>query len=515
MSASSDLFPIVGIGASAGGLEAMTRLLRALPNDNPMALVLVQHLDPNHESMLVDILSRETPMPVREVSDGMPVRPQHLYVIPPNASMDLVDGSFRVGRRQRAPGRPPLPIDEFFTSLAGTRRSAAIGVVLSGNASDGMLGMRAIKAEGGITFAQDESAQFQGMPRAAISAGAADFVLPPEEIARELDRVSKHPFLYMEKGKEERPDEDTLRKIFGMVRTATGVDFSHYRQSTILRRLARRMAVNKVEDFGAYLSLLKKTPAEVSALNDDFLISVTSFFRDPGTFDLLRTRIFPDLMKNRRTDQSVRMWVPGCATGEEAYSLAICAAESQEISPPGRGPDLRDRRLGERDRPRAARDLSGQCAPERLAGTAAALLQPGRRALPGGQGNPGHLHLRAAERRRGPAVLASRRAVLPQSPDLPGAHAAAQALPALPSRAQDDGLSRPGLVGVRRAVRRPVHTGRPPPPRLHQARRERRDAAPVSPAFVGPGRPGGSRIRVRARRPAGRWPSCQARWIGC
>ena len=299
-----------------------------------MALVLVQHLDPNHDSMLVDILSRETPLPVREVSDGMPVRSQHLYVIPPNASMDLLDGSFRVGRRRRAPGRPPLPIDEFFTSLAGIRRSAAIGVVLSGNANDGMLGMRAIKAEGGITFAQDESAQFQGMPRAAISAGAADFVLPPEEIARELDRVSKHPFLYMEKGEEQRPDEETLRKIFGMVRTATGVDFSHYRQTTILRRLARRMAVNKVEDFGAYLSLLKKTPAEVVALNEDFLISVTSFFRDPGTFDLLRTRIFPDLMKSRRSDQAVRMWVPGCATGEEAYSLAICAAESQDVARP-------------------------------------------------------------------------------------------------------------------------------------------------------------------------------------
>jgi len=299
-----------------------------------MALVLVQHLDPNHESMLVDILSRETTLPVRQVADGMRAEPQHLYVIPPNASMELVDGAFRIGRRHRAPGHPSLPIDEFFASLAGIQRAGAIGVVLSGNASDGMLGMRAIKAEGGVTFAQDESAQFQGMPRAAIAAGAVDFVLPPEEIARELDRVSKHPFLYTEKGKEARPDEDTLRKIFGMVRTATGVDFSSYRQTTILRRLARRMAVNKVLEFGEYLTLLRKTPAEVIALHDDFLISVTAFFRDPGTFDLLRTRVFPDLMKNRRADHAVRMWVPGCATGEEAYSLAICALESQESGRP-------------------------------------------------------------------------------------------------------------------------------------------------------------------------------------
>jgi two-component system, chemotaxis family, CheB/CheR fusion protein len=326
-------FPIVGIGASAGGLEAMTRLLRALPNDNQMALVLVQHLDPKHESMLVDILSRETRIAVREVRDGMKAEPRHLYVIPPNASMELVDGSFHIGKR-RATSRVPLPIDEFFTSLAEIQKSASIGVILSGNASDGMLGMRAIKAEGGITFAQDESAQFQGMPRAAISAGAVDFVMAPEEIARELERVAHHPFLYVEKGREQRPDGETLRKIFGMIRSATGVDFSFYRQTTILRRLARRMAINKVVSYSEYLAMLRKTPAEVNALFDDFLISVTAFFRDPETFDLLQQRVIPDLLKDRPNDQPMRVWVPGCATGEEAYSIAISVVEAQEPSRP-------------------------------------------------------------------------------------------------------------------------------------------------------------------------------------
>jgi two-component system CheB/CheR fusion protein len=331
---SDSQFPIVGIGASAGGLDAMTRLLRAFPRETRTALVLVQHLDPRHESMLADILSHETTMPVREVTDGMAARPRHLYVIPPNAALQLVDGSFRITRRRATPGRPPLPIDDFLVSLAEIRKSSAIGVILSGTASDGTLGLRAIKAEGGITFAQDESAQFTGMPRAAVAAGVADFVLPPEEIARELGRIANHPLLYLDTDTAQRPDEDTLRKIFGLVRGATGVDFSVYRQTTILRRLARRLAVNKIVDHAAYLKLLGENPAEIAALFDDFLISVTSFFRDRETFDLLRARVLPDLLRSRKPDQSVRVWVPGCATGEEAYSLAICLAELQEPSRP-------------------------------------------------------------------------------------------------------------------------------------------------------------------------------------
>ena len=327
-------FPIVGIGASAGGLEAVKRLLRALPAKSSMAFVLVQHLDPHHESMLAGILARETELRVLEVRQGMRVEPRNLYVIPPNATLELADGFLKLAGRRASPGKVPLPIDRFFLSLAQVRKSAAIGVVLSGNGSDGVLGLRAIKAEGGVTFAQDESAQFDGMPRAAIAAGAVDFVLPPEEIARELQRVAGHPFVYRRDPDEDGLDEDILQKVFGVLRTGTGVDFSNYRRTTVVRRLARRMAVNKIVDYSEYLALLRERPGEVGALYDDFLISVTSFFRDPGTFELLRKKILPALLRSTTVGEPLRFWVPGCATGEEAYSFAICALEAQDPSRP-------------------------------------------------------------------------------------------------------------------------------------------------------------------------------------
>jgi two-component system CheB/CheR fusion protein len=329
----SNGFPVVGIGASAGGLDAFNHLLRALPDDTGMAFVIIQHLDPKHESMLADILSRDTHMPVREVAANMPVEPDHVYVIPPNRMMELSDGTFRLAPRNEANGRH-MPVDHFFRSLARTRKERAIGVVLSGTASDGALGIEAIKAEGGITFAQEESsARHHGMPQAAIKTGAVDFVLMPEQIARELARIARHPHVHAAEGSARAPQRaatDASDEIISMLRSATGLDFSHYRQSTIRRRITRRMALSGIDSLEKYVPFLRENPREVRALYDDLLIRVTRFFREPETFEFLEKKIFPRILKKRPSDSAVRLWVPGCATGEEVYSLVISLLESMK-----------------------------------------------------------------------------------------------------------------------------------------------------------------------------------------
>jgi two-component system CheB/CheR fusion protein len=320
--------PVVGVGASAGGLEAFTQLLAHLPKRTGLAFVLVQHLDPTRESHLSDILSRSTEMPVIEVKDGIRFKPDHVYVIPPNSSMSLVDGTLKLEGRQEGQGRH-LPIDHFFGSLAGDLGCRSIGVVLSGNASDGTMGLKAIKAAGGIAFAQDEeSAKFPGMPRSAIAAGFVDFVLPPEKIAAELGRLGSAPYVTAEKDREaEATKGDGLGRIFKLLRTTTGVDFANYRQTTIMRRIQRRLTVQRVETLEEYLKLVEKKPEEAHALFRDILIHVTNFFREPESFASLREQVFPELLKNRGSDEPIRVWVPGCSTGEEAYSLAISLAE--------------------------------------------------------------------------------------------------------------------------------------------------------------------------------------------
>jgi two-component system CheB/CheR fusion protein len=322
-------FPIVGIGASAGGLDAFTHLLKALPENTGMAFVLVQHLDPHHGSQLPEILSAATGMPVRTVEDGMHVRPDEVFVIPPNTTMILEDGVLRLDDRK--PGLH-LPIDAFFESLAHVQGGRAIAIVLSGNASDGSQGVKAVKAECGLTFAQDEaSAQHIGMPRNAIATGAVDYVLSPPEIARELVHLSQHPFVLApqpsEPGEEILPDGNgELKKIFRSLRLSTKVDFSHYKRNTIRRRIGRRMIVNRVRNLADYAQLLQERPDEVRELYRDLLISVTNFFRDPGVFTVL-THLLKDLIASRDPSEPFRVWVPGCATGEEAYSLAICLKE--------------------------------------------------------------------------------------------------------------------------------------------------------------------------------------------
>jgi two-component system CheB/CheR fusion protein len=330
-------FPIVGIGASAGGLEAFRQLLGALPADTGMAYVLVQHLDPRHESILAELLSQTTKMPVSEVKGDVRVEPNRVYVIPPSQDIGIVDGILKLVPRSEG-GRPHMPIDYFLRTLAEVQGSQGIGVVLSGTATDGTLGLKAIKAEGGIAFAQDpSSAQFDGMPRSAIAAGCVDFILPSEGIAQELTRLGRHP--YMAAGEPralsrgapaaatEEEEKASLSKIFALLRKGSGADFSAYKKTTLRRRIARRMLVNRIETLEAYVRHLEGDASEIHALYQDCLITVTSFFRDPEVFEALSEQIFPVLLKDRPSGAPIRVWVPGCATGEEAYSIGVCLLE--------------------------------------------------------------------------------------------------------------------------------------------------------------------------------------------
>jgi two-component system CheB/CheR fusion protein len=317
-------FPIVGIGASAGGLEALSGFLKALPAQTGMGVVVVQHLAPEHESALTQLLSKATAMPVLEVSDGLAMKRNHVYVIPPNKSMTLQDGALRLIPRERA-SVPHHPIDEFLAALAREQKAAAIGVILSGSGSDGTLGLRAIKSEGGVTFVQDpKTAAWPAMPASAISAGVVDFVLTPAGIAAELARISRHPYL-LKNGAA--PEGDGLEKIYMLLAAATGVDFRLYKQPTVSRRVGRRMALQKMGSLGEYVRFLRQHADELKALADDFFIHVTGFFRDVESFQALRKYVFPKMHLNRRAD-AVRVWVPGCSTGEEVYSLVMLLLES-------------------------------------------------------------------------------------------------------------------------------------------------------------------------------------------
>jgi len=315
-------FPIVGVGASAGGLEAFRSLLHTLPANTGMAFVLVQHLDPEHESLLTRLLSHATRMPVTEVTEGVTVQPNHVYVIPPNKALGIGNGALHLlARKRRDPKH--MPVDAFFHSLAENEGSRAIGVILSGVATDGTLGLAAIKAAGGITFAQDsKSAKYDGMPRSAIAAGCVDFVLPPEGIARELKRVSLHPYLgrpeHLPAGDRRGQRDEELLKIFALLRHATDVDFTNYKRSTINRRIARRMVLHKISSLRQYLKYLHENRLELTALREDLLIHVTSFFREPDTFRALKETILPRIFRNKAPGEPLRVWVAGCSTGPPA-----------------------------------------------------------------------------------------------------------------------------------------------------------------------------------------------------
>jgi two-component system CheB/CheR fusion protein len=322
---------IVAIGASAGGIEALSDLMGYLPMDTGMAFVLVQHLDPKHNSMLTELLGRKTTMKVEEVSDGTQARANHVYAIPPNATMSISQQTLRLGPREESHGLH-MPIDHFMRALAEQKGNRAVGVILSGSGSDGTLGMAEIQAHGGVTFAQDgASAKYDGMPRSAAAAGYVDYVLPAKGIARELARIARHPYVVRDAAPAEveiaQPVGTGLSTIFQVLRRHAGVDFTHYRQSTILRRIQRRMVVNKIDKLEEYIKYVQTSPGEIKALYQDMLISVTSFFRNPRAFDALKASVFPAILKSLSRERGIRIWTPGCASGEETYSVLIALLE--------------------------------------------------------------------------------------------------------------------------------------------------------------------------------------------
>jgi two-component system, chemotaxis family, CheB/CheR fusion protein len=325
-------FPIVGIGASAGGLGPVTTLLRSLPTKTGMAFVVVQHLDPHHASALSSILAKATRMKVSEVKDGLIVRPNEVYVIAPATDMVLEDGQLRLTPRS-ASRIPQMSIDTFLISLATERGSRSVGVILSGTGTDGTRGLKAIKSEGGITFAQDQTAPHDGMPRSAVTSGCVDFILPPERIAAEL--LNRRPPLGMipsnqADSPETSTNDEDFDQILKLLHKSSGIDFQHYKAPTLRRRIERRMVLRRVNTLKDYLDCLTADVSELVALQQEVLIHVTSFFRDPETFEALKTSVLPQLIANRPADADLRIWVPGCSSGEEVYSIVICVVEFLE-----------------------------------------------------------------------------------------------------------------------------------------------------------------------------------------
>jgi two-component system CheB/CheR fusion protein len=320
---------VVGVGASAGGLEAFSELLAALDVGSGFAFVLIQHLDPNHDSMLSDILGRSTTMPVVEVTNGTRVRADHVYVIPPNVSMTIAGGTLHLVARAKD-NKAPSPVDNFLISLADDYQDRAISVILSGSGSDGAKGTAAIMAAGGVTFAQDkDSAKFDGMPSAAVDSGA-EHSCSPTAIAKELAHLARAwrtGDRYTPEAPGTKIAPNGLTKILALLRSTKGVDFSNYKRSTLERRVFRRLSIFNLSTVEDYLGFLKSHPDELDSLYEDLFIKVTSFFRDPEAFGTLKQRIFPQILLAKPSGAPVRVWVAGCATGEEAYSMAICLIE--------------------------------------------------------------------------------------------------------------------------------------------------------------------------------------------
>lgn len=325
---SDNLFPVVGVGASAGGLDAFKRLIRAIPENAGVAYILVQHLEPSHDSMLVEILQKITSIPVQEITNNVRVEPNRVYVIPSNKLLTANDGRLELSPRGPK-GEKNMPIDVFFTSLSEVHQSHAIGVVLSGTGTDGTQGLRAIKEQGGFTFAQEpQSIAFPGMPQSAIDAEVVDFILTPEEIPLQLIRISEiFRNGLIEKVEDKSARDEAFRQIIALIRLRKGNDFTYYKQSTIRRRIVRRMGLNKIENVTDYLLNFKENMAEQDLLYQDLLIPVTGFFRDPKAFTILAESVFPNILKNKDETNPLRIWIAGCSTGEEPYSIAMCLSE--------------------------------------------------------------------------------------------------------------------------------------------------------------------------------------------
>ncbi|HYB20295.1 MAG TPA: chemotaxis protein CheB, partial [Thermodesulfobacteriota bacterium] len=321
-------FPIVGMGASAGGLEAFEQFFKQMPSESGLAFVLIPHLDPGHSSMMVDLMKRVTRMQVLEARDDMRVEPDHVYVIPPNKDMAMSNAKLQLTQPERTRG-VRMPIDFFLRSLAEDQGDNAIGIILSGTGSDGSLGLRAIHGAGGMIMVQDaDNAKYEGMPQSALATGLADYVLPTGKMPEQLLAYVKKTYF-----KKERPISisakapTSLQKIMTILRTQTGHDFSSYKKSTIYRRVEKRMDVHNVEDLPHYIRYLQENSEEVQMLFKELLIGVTSFFRDHDAFEILKKKVLPQLLEGKPEDYQVRVWVPGCASGEEVYSLAIVFRE--------------------------------------------------------------------------------------------------------------------------------------------------------------------------------------------
>jgi two-component system, chemotaxis family, CheB/CheR fusion protein len=328
----SEPITIVGVGASAGGLDAFSQMLESLKPDGNLAVVFVQHLSPQHESALPALLAAKTKLPVVPVTDHLRVAPNHVYVIPPNVQITLAGGELRVAPRPHDKSQF-TPIDVFFQSLAHAAQERAIGVILSGTASDGAAGLREIKAQGGITLVQKpDTAKYDSMPRAAIATGMVDLVLGPREIIEHILDAQKHP--YLQPFSDRATTDDAVRatdiqfaEIFAMLRRVSGIDFKQYKLPTLRRRLLRRMALHRTSEVGAYIRHLRNDPQEIKSLCQDLLIHVTRFFREPESFAALANNVFPDILGAHGANDPVRLWIPGCATGEEVYSLGMTLVE--------------------------------------------------------------------------------------------------------------------------------------------------------------------------------------------
>lgn len=324
-------FHIVGIGASAGGLDALKKFFSTMPSDSGLGFVIVQHLDPTHKSSLVELLNKYTSMDVIQVKDGMKVKPNHVYVIPPNKNMGISNGSLHLSSIED-PHSLRMPINLFLKSLADDKKDSSIGVILSGFGADGTNGAKSIKLEGGIVIAQDpESAESDGMPVNVINTGLVDSILPPEKMSYKLISYVKTSRKIMQKLiADDKNNEEDLQAIFRLIRTRTGHDFSTYKESTMFRRIGKRANLHQIDNLKEYLRYLHQNPKELDLLFQEILINVTSFFRDPEAFRVMESKAISELMASKKEGDTIRLWVPGCSSGEEVYSLAMILREVME-----------------------------------------------------------------------------------------------------------------------------------------------------------------------------------------
>lgn len=325
----NDSFTIVGMGASAGGLETLNAFFSIMPPDSGIAFVIIQHLSPQHKSIMASLLEKQTAMSVKQIEEGTKVLPNHIYLNPPGKNVAMFNRTLHLLKPIKS-SAINMPVDFFFRSLSEDLEEKAVGIILSGTASDGTLGIKAIKGEGGMAMVQQpDTAKYDGMPRSAVQTGLIDFILPVEKMPETLMGYVQHPFLGLP-GKTkltDSPNKNHMQKIFALIRSKTGHDFSHYKPNTISRRIERRLAVHQIKTLSDYIQFIQKNPAEINTLFKNLVIGVTRFFRDPEAFKVLEQEVIPNLLKTRAPDSAIRFWVAGCSTGEEAYSLAIILSE--------------------------------------------------------------------------------------------------------------------------------------------------------------------------------------------